>query len=180
MRLHRLSESHSASPAAEHLRSGGRPHLACEILPSSLHVAGGRRPFRAYCEVRAHIASGKLIAATPTAFHPRPSYLNVNAPGAAQTDRHVSGAKCMARAIEQPVCGRGILQLFHFTAGLERKPAFSSCWRAPGSIGESSEGYGCGRFGVRGCLRGSMSSALNSTPSLSDPRLPVVWEFGAS
>jgi hypothetical protein len=154
--------------------------------PSSLHVAGCRRPLRAYSEC-ARIP-------TPTAFHPRPSwapdeiecrvllmlpYTNptpalaaslrhtmtaerqnrvealrkVNILAAAPTDRHVSGASRTAGVIEQPAFGRGFLQLFHFTAGLERKPAFLSRWRAPGSIAEAPEGHGYGRFGAHGRLR---------------------------
>ncbi len=42
-----------------------------------------------------------------------------------------------------------VLQLFHFTAGLERKPAFPS---------RSSERYGCGRFGVGSRLCGPSGS----------------------
>jgi hypothetical protein len=36
---------------------------------------------RAICEVRAHIAPGKLGAATPTAFHPRPRWAAAPASG---------------------------------------------------------------------------------------------------
>jgi hypothetical protein len=50
--------------------------------------------------------------------------LKVNVLAAAQTDRHVGGASRMAGVIEQPVPGRGFLQLFHFTAGLDPKPRF--------------------------------------------------------
>jgi hypothetical protein len=39
---------------------------------SPRHLAGDCRLPRAYGVVGAHIAPGKLIAATPTAFHPRP------------------------------------------------------------------------------------------------------------
>jgi hypothetical protein len=61
--------------------------------------------------------------------------LKVNVLAAVQTDRHVSSVSRMAGVIEQPVFGGRFLQLFHLTAGLERKPAFPSRWRAPGSIG---------------------------------------------
>ena len=54
---------------------------------------------------------------------------NINVLAAAQTYRHMSGASRTARVIEQPVFGRGFLQLFHITAGLELKPAFPSRWR---------------------------------------------------
>ena len=44
-----------------------------------LQCTGGRhsqilsfRPLRAYCEMRPHPARSELLAATPTAFHPRP------------------------------------------------------------------------------------------------------------
>jgi hypothetical protein len=45
--------------------------LNLQAPPSSVHVVGGRRPLRAYGEMRAHIAPGELSAAAPTAFHPR-------------------------------------------------------------------------------------------------------------
>src|SRR5580700_5444585 len=41
------------------------------------------RPLRAYCEMRPHPARSELLAATPTAFHPRPLWaatLNLKAP----------------------------------------------------------------------------------------------------
>jgi hypothetical protein len=141
------------------------------------------------CEVRAYLAPGKIGAATPTAFHRRPSWapdeiecrvllklpntnpsptlatslrhtiaaerqnrvvvlLKVNVLAAAQTDGHVSGASRTARVIEQPMFGRGFLQLFHFTAGLERKPAFPSRWRAQDQLAEASEGYGCAPYAI--------------------------------
>jgi hypothetical protein len=52
--------------------------------------------------------------------------LKVNVLAAAQTDGHVSGASSTARVIELPFVAfaRGVPQLFHFTAGLERKPHF--------------------------------------------------------
>jgi hypothetical protein len=54
-----------------------------------------------------------------------------------QTDLYVSGASRTACVIELAVVAlaRGFHELIHFRAGLERKPAFPSCWRAPGSIG---------------------------------------------
>jgi hypothetical protein len=55
----------------------------------------------------------------------------VNLLAAAQTDRNVSGTSSTARVIELPMFGRRVLQLFHFTAGLEAKAAFSSRWRGP-------------------------------------------------
>jgi hypothetical protein len=68
--------------------------------------------------------------------------LKVNVLAATQTDPHVSSASRMVSLIEQPVLGRGILQLFHFTAGLERKSAIPSRWRAPGSIGGGPDAFG--------------------------------------
>jgi hypothetical protein len=55
----------------------------------------------------------------------------VNILAAAPTDRHAGGASRTAGIIEQPVFGRGFLQLFHFTAGLYPKPAFPSRWHGP-------------------------------------------------
>src|SRR6202162_2245746 len=84
---------------------------------------------------------------------------SVNVLAAAQTDRHTGGASRTVGVIEQPVFGRGFLQLFHFTAGSEPKPAFPSRWRAPGSIaGDASEGYGCARLGARDRLHGPSRS----------------------
>jgi len=159
----------------------------------------GRRPLRAYCDVRAHIAPCTLNAATPTAFHPRPSwapdeiecrvllklpYTNltptlatalretitakrqiraivlreVDVLAAAQAD--VSCASRMVSVIEQLVFGRGFLQLFHLTAGLDPIPAFPSCWRAPGSIAGGLRGVWCRRFSVCDRLRAHAAAAL--------------------
>jgi len=142
-------------------------------------AAGSRRPLGAYREVRAHVAPSKLGTAAPTAFHSPPTWAaneieggvllklphtnltptlatalreaitaerqiravvlrKVNVLAAAQTD--VSNASRMVSVIEQAVLGRGILQLIHFTAGLERKPAFPSCWRTPESIAGTLRG----------------------------------------
>ncbi len=60
----------AAAPAAQHSPPGGCPRLAFEL--PSVPVLGTCRPLRAYGEVRAHIAPGKLSAATPTAGHARP------------------------------------------------------------------------------------------------------------
>jgi hypothetical protein len=60
--------------------------------------------------------------------------LKVNILAEAQTDRHVGGATRMAGVIEQPVFGRRFFNYSIFAVGLERKPAFHSRWRAPGSI----------------------------------------------
>ena len=46
---------------------------------------------------------------------------HINVLTAAQTHRHADGASRTVGVIEQPVFGRGFLQLSHFTAGLERK-----------------------------------------------------------
>ena len=58
----------------------------------------------------------------------------VNILDAAPTDRDVSGASRRVGVIEQPVFGRGVLELFHFTPGLEWKPKFPSRQEARGSI----------------------------------------------
>jgi hypothetical protein len=61
-------------------------------------MVGGWRPVRAYGEVRAHPALSKLLAATPTALHPRsrrPSTLNLQCP---PSSRHVAGACRLLRA----------------------------------------------------------------------------------
>jgi hypothetical protein len=50
--------------------------------------------------------------------------LKVNVLPAAQTYRHASAASRMVGVIEQPMFGRGISQLIHFTVGLEPKPHF--------------------------------------------------------
>jgi hypothetical protein len=63
----------SASCISSAVPAGGRAELSSS--PSSVHVVGGCRPLRAYCEVAAHIAAGKLLAATPTAFHPWPLWV---------------------------------------------------------------------------------------------------------
>jgi hypothetical protein len=62
--------------------------------------------------------------------------LKVNFLAAAQTEGHVSGASPIPRVIELPFVAfaQRVPQLFHFTAGLERNPAFPSRWRGPGSI----------------------------------------------
>ena len=126
----------------------GRPCLTFELLPrrSPWWDTAGRFAHIVTCV--AHLGPGKPLAATPTAFHPRPSWAadeielsgpvetslhepssdtchiapthndcskaerggsaaQRQRPHAAQTDRHVSGAGRTARAIEEPVFGRG-------------------------------------------------------------------------
>jgi len=56
----------------ELLPPGGCWRLAFESLPPRSTLVRGCRAVRAYCEVRSHLAPGKLDAAIPTAFHPRP------------------------------------------------------------------------------------------------------------
>src|SRR5580693_1607518 len=66
---------------------------------------------------------------------------SVNILAAAQDNRHVSSASRTARASKSPcVASAQVPQLFHFTAGLERKPAFPSRWHAPESIGGGHRG----------------------------------------
>jgi hypothetical protein len=164
------------------------------------------RPLRACRELQSHPARRKLLAATPTAFHPRPPWapdeikcwgllkllnepnsdtatalrdtittdrqnravvlLKVNILAAAQTDRHVSGASRVTGVIEEPVFGRGILQLFHFTAGLERKPHFP---RAGVPQDQSSELRGV--CFVRAIWRARLSTAAGpvTRERFSDP-----------
>jgi hypothetical protein len=62
--------------------------------------------------------------------------LNVNAPAAAQTDPHVSKRQLYGRRHRtsvRRVCPRNSATI-PFYGGLERKPAFPSRWRVPGSI----------------------------------------------
>jgi hypothetical protein len=80
-RAHREMRTHlagrefgSATPTAFHPRPRRVSTLKLQAPPSSVHVVEGRRPLRAYWEVRTHIDPGKLGAAAPTAFHPRPSW----------------------------------------------------------------------------------------------------------
>jgi hypothetical protein len=80
--------------------------------------------------------------------------LRVNVLAATQTDGHLSGASRTACVIELPfvVLGQRVPQLFHFTAGLERKPHFRRAGVPQDQSPESSEGYECGRLSVRGRL----------------------------
>lgn len=45
---------------------GIRRPVGFRVLPSAVHMVRGRRPLRACCEVRAHLASGELSGAAPT------------------------------------------------------------------------------------------------------------------
>jgi hypothetical protein len=67
--------SHDAAPRVSASRIAFAAPVAGTLdlqAPSSFHATRGRWPLRAYGQVRAHIAPGKLGAASPTAFHPRP------------------------------------------------------------------------------------------------------------
>jgi hypothetical protein len=64
----------AATPTAFHPRPLWAATLNFRIPPSRVYVVGTCRPLRAYGEMRAHLAPSKLGAATPTAFHPRPSW----------------------------------------------------------------------------------------------------------
>jgi hypothetical protein len=66
------SESDAAAPPARHPRSRRASTFAFPVRPSLVYVVRGRRPLRAYCEMRPHPAPSELLAAAPTAFHPRP------------------------------------------------------------------------------------------------------------
>jgi hypothetical protein len=139
-------------PAAVPVLGGYRPLRAyCEVrahmLGSAPPTAFHPRPSWAADEIECRVLL-KLLYTNPTPTlatalrHTMTAerqnravvLLKVNVLAAAQTDRHVSGASPTAGVIERPAFGRGFLQLFHFTARLERKPAFPSRWRAPGSI----------------------------------------------
>jgi len=64
-----------AAPAAQYSPPRWTCPLRLRVPPPAAHVVRGCRTLRASsasCEVRAHLASGKPSAATPTAFHPRP------------------------------------------------------------------------------------------------------------
>jgi hypothetical protein len=68
----------------------------------------------------------------------------VNILAAAQTDRHAGGASRMVGVIEQPVFGRGFLQLFHFTAGLERNSHVSRAGMPHAQSPGTRRGMGAG------------------------------------
>ena len=173
--------------------------------------------------MRAHLATGELLAATPTASHPQLSWApdeiecrvllmlpytnptpalaaslrhtmtaerqrgavvlpSINILAAAPTDRHMGDASRMADLIEQPMFGRGFLQLFHFTAGLERKPAFPSRWRGPGSIaGGVPRGMGAADLACAAVCAARVGARTQpSTSSLGGPCSLVVYGIGAS
>ena len=72
----RLARRERCAAAPTHsIRCPAGIHAWLASSPSSVHVVGGCLPLRAHCEVRAHLALGKLSAATPTAFHPRPLWV---------------------------------------------------------------------------------------------------------
>ncbi len=50
--------------SVSHIEFAARMASRLTRLPSTVHVAGGRRPLRAYGEVRAHIAAGEVGATT--------------------------------------------------------------------------------------------------------------------
>jgi hypothetical protein len=64
VRAHRARVSQTPRRQPHSIRRRGYPRLALEFVPSTIHVVGTRRPLRAYCVVRAHIAPGKPSAAT--------------------------------------------------------------------------------------------------------------------
>jgi hypothetical protein len=159
--------------------------------------------------VGAQIAPGKLGAAAPTTFHPRPSwapdeiegrvllmlpYTNltpalaaslrhtmtaerqhrvvalhkVNILAAAPTDRHVSGAGCMAGVIEQPCLDEDFFNYSILRLVWNGSPHFPRAGAPQDQSPGASERYGCGRFGARGRLRGAeWESALNHRRPLS-------------
>jgi hypothetical protein len=65
-------ESGAAAPTAEHSPARRASTLNFQGPPSSLHVAGGRRPLRAYREMRPHLARREPGCAAPTPQHAPP------------------------------------------------------------------------------------------------------------
>jgi hypothetical protein len=93
--------------------------------------------------------------------------LKVNVLPTAQTDGHVSGASRTACVIELPPVAfpQRAPQPVDFTDGLERKPAFSSRWRAPRSIAGGLRGVW-----VRAIWRGRRFVPAGGHPRRSQPR----------
>jgi hypothetical protein len=101
-----------AAPTAFHPRPSWAPdEIECRVLLNLPHTNSTPTPVTA---LRYTITAERQNLAVVL--------LKVNVLAAAQTDRHVSSANRIVSVIEQSVLGRGILQLFHFTAGLERTP----------------------------------------------------------
>jgi hypothetical protein len=116
----RRSVKYARMPLAVSLEPQRQPHSTHRPLgvrawlsgpPSSLPVAGGRRPLRAYCEVRAHIAPGKLSAATPTAFHPRSRWVNPPSASLARPGGRKEAGKYGHTAKGARICGLGCPRL---------------------------------------------------------------------
>jgi hypothetical protein len=59
-------ESGSAAPATSIRRPGGRPRSSPLVGPRARNLSAGS----AYCEIRAHLATGEIGAATPAASSP--------------------------------------------------------------------------------------------------------------
>jgi hypothetical protein len=104
----------------------------------------------------------------------------VNVLAAAQTDGHVSGASRTARVIEPPfgTFARGVLQLFHFKARLERKPAFPSRWRARGSIAGGLRGVWVRAIWPARPSAGAQIG-VRASPSTSSRGVPRGWGLPA-
>jgi hypothetical protein len=103
--------------------------------------------------------------------------LKVNVLAAAQTDGHVSGASRTARVIEPPFATfvRGFLQLSHFKARFERKPAFLSRWRAPGSIAGELRTVWCGDSARPSAGPNGNPHLTSRRPALGVHGLLAVW-----
>jgi hypothetical protein len=112
--------------------AGGRPRLTFDYLPRR-YLLRGCRPFRAYGEVRAHIAPGKLFAAAPTAFHPRPRWaptLKLKLRPRRSPSATWGKIQIAARQFRKPTgCGTPNHEV------AEKRAARKRCWRAARSIG---------------------------------------------
>jgi len=168
--------------------------------------------------VGAQIAPGKLGAAAPTTFHPRPSwapdeiegrillmlpYTNltpalaaslrhtmtaerqhrvvalhkVNILDAAPTDRHVSGAGCMAGVIEQPCLDEDFFNYSILRLVWNGSPHFPRAGAPQDQSPGASKGEGCGRFSVCGRLRGPEWNP-HLTSRLPASAFHVCWWWG--
>jgi hypothetical protein len=150
-RIWRPVSSAPRAPAASHPRSTGAPdEIECRVLLKLPHT-----------NLTPALATSLRHTKTAERQNRVVALRKGNILAAAQTDRHVGDTSRTVDVIEQPVFGRGFLQLFHLTARLERKPAFPSRWRAPGSIGGGLRGVWVRAiWGARPCARPEWESAL--------------------
>jgi hypothetical protein len=153
--------------------------------PSRVHLIRGRRPLGACSEVRAHIAPGKLGAATPTAFHPRPSWaatLNLHAPRRMSTCSDSRGRfRALAKRAKRRHSNEGGTSQISPVHAANRR---GQRWRLAGS----NNLVQCVRSPVRGCqaaliwqllghsVRDGMKAELGGTCSVAT----VVGLLGAN